>query len=111
MQVRTLPLNPSVQIARIEIQLEARDDFPRFRAEFRRRGDEVLSQGNLARQRTSSGYSVFIDVPTSPLSPGEYELALKGLPEGQATDVGFYYFRVQKPLGGLQARQRCSALC
>src|SRR5262245_26772832 len=38
-----LTLNASTQIARIEIQLEPRDNFPRFRAELRTaRGDEVL---------------------------------------------------------------------
>jgi hypothetical protein len=95
--VQKLALDPSVQIARIEIQLEPRDDFPRFRAELRRRNEEVLSQGNLTRRSTNSGYSVFVDVPASTLSTGQYELALKGVAGGQTTDVGFYYFTVQKP--------------
>ena len=95
--VQKLALDPSVQIARIEIQLEARDDFPRFRAELRRRDEEVLSEGNLTRRRTNSGYSVFVDVPASALPAGEYELGLKGVAGGQTTDIGFYYFTVQKP--------------
>jgi hypothetical protein len=97
MPVQKLTLPPSAQIARIQIQLEPRDDFPRFRAELRRRSDEILWQGNLRRRTTSSGYSVFIDVPASSLSTGEYELALKGVIDGQTTDIGFYYFTVQKP--------------
>jgi len=39
---------------------------------------------------------VSFDVPANALSAGEYELALKGLADGQATDIGYYYFRVVK---------------
>jgi len=90
-------LNSTAQLAHIEIQLEPRDEFPRFRAELRTRGGEdVLTRSNLARRRTNSGNSVSFDVPANALSAGEYELALKGLADGEATDVGYYYFRVVK---------------
>jgi hypothetical protein len=93
--VQQLVLKSTAQLAHIEIQLEPRDEFPRFRAELRTRGGEdVLTRSNLATRRTNSGNSVSFDVPANALSAGEYELALKGLADGQATDIGYYYFRV-----------------
>lgn len=97
-RVEQLVLPASAQIAHIEIQLEARDDYPRFRAELHtRRGEEVLTQGNLPRRRASAGYTVSFDVPASALAAGEYELSLKGIAGNQAAvDIGYYYFGVQK---------------
>ena len=94
-----LALKPSEQLARIEILLEPRDDFPRFTAELRTgRGDEVLARSNLSRRRTAAGYVVAFDVPTSALETADYELTLKGVTsDGRAQDLGFYYFRVNKP--------------
>ena len=95
--VQQLVLNSTAQLGHIEIQLEPRDEFPRFRAELRTRGGEdVLTRSNLARRRTNSGNSVSFEVPADTLSAGEYELALKGLAGGQATDIGYYYFLVVK---------------
>ena len=96
--VEQLVLDPSVQIARIEIELESRDDFPRFRAELRtRRGEEILSRSNLVRRKSGPGFAVSIDVPASALAAGDYELALKGIAADHASqDVGYYYFGVQK---------------
>lgn len=93
-----LVLRPSAQLARIEIQLEARDDYPRFRVELRTRsGAEVLTQSNLPRSRTQAGPAVSIEVPASALVSGDYELTLKGVTgNGTTPDIGFYYFSVQK---------------
>jgi methionine-rich copper-binding protein CopC len=98
-RVEHLVLPPSAQIAQIAIQLEARDDYPRYRAELRtRRGEDVLTQGNLTRRRTGTGYAVAFDVPTSALASGEYELSLKGIAgDGAVVDIGYYYFSVRKP--------------
>jgi hypothetical protein len=94
-----LVLKPSAQIAHIEIQLEPRDEYPRFRAELRSAGgEEILIRGSLPRQRTTAGYSVSFDVPVTALPAGQYELALKGLLNDQSVhDIGYYYFNVQKP--------------
>jgi len=96
--VEQLVLDPSVQIARIEIELESRDDFPRFRAELRtRRGEEILSRSNLVRRKSGPGFAVSIDVPASALAAGDYELALKGITADRTSqDIGYYYFGVQK---------------
>jgi hypothetical protein len=97
-RVEQLTLGAEAQVARIVIQLETRDDYPRFRAELRTRsGRDILSLSALHPRRATTGNSVSMDVPASALGGGEYELALKGLPDGRAAeDVGYYYFRVQK---------------
>jgi hypothetical protein len=92
-----LVLSSTAQIAHIEIQLETRDNYPRFRAEIHTlSGEEILIRGNLLRRPTPAGYVVSFDVPASALPAGEYELALRGMAGGQPADVGYYYFRVQK---------------
>jgi hypothetical protein len=92
-------LDASAQLARIEIQLEARDEFPRYRAELRAAsGEDMLSASNLARGRNAGGATVTLEVAASALAPGRYELALKGLaPREPARDIGFFYFVVQRP--------------
>jgi hypothetical protein len=97
-RVARLDLSPSAQVARLEIPLESRDDFPRFRAELRTRGgDEVLSRSNLVRRKSGPGFVVSVDVPASALGVGDYELALKGIGANHTSqDVGYYYFGVQR---------------
>jgi len=87
-----------MQIAHIDVQLEARDDYPYFRAELRTRGgQEILTRSSLTRHRAGPAYAISLDVPVTALAAGEYELALKGIPAGGSVeDIGFYYFRVQK---------------
>jgi hypothetical protein len=97
-QMEQLLLNSSAQIAHVQIQLEPRDDYPKFRVEIRTRsGEEVLTEGNLPRRRTEAGYSVSFDVPASAFAAGQYELAVKGILDDQSVqDVGYYNFSVQR---------------
>ena len=97
-RVPELVLVAGAQIAHIEVQLDARDDYPRFRADLRTRsGREILALANLRARQSGAARSVSMDVPASALDAGEYELALKGLSVGDAVqDIGYYYFRVQK---------------
>src|SRR5262249_16183377 len=75
----------SAQLARIQIHLEPRDVYPRFRAELRTRGGEqLLTRGNLREQRSSTGRLVVLEVPVSILVAGDYELTLQGVAGGQA---------------------------
>lgn len=96
--VELLTLDHLVQIAHLEFGLEARDEFPQFRAELRTRsGTEVLTFGSLRPHLAAAGNVVSFDVPASALASGGYELTLRGLSPGQAAeDVGYYYFRVQR---------------
>ena len=92
-----LALTRGAQLARIQIQLEDRDHYPQFRAELQtKRGEPLLTRNNLREQRSSAGRVVVLEVPTSILEPGQYELALKGLNRGQAKDIGFYEFSITK---------------
>jgi len=96
-RVPQLGLDPAAQIIRIEVKLEPRDDYPRFRAELRtRRGDEVLTLANLPRRDTAEGYGVLVEAPVSVVPPGQYELELKGIKGNSAEDVGFYYFNIEQ---------------
>lgn len=97
-RVEQLRLNPAAQIAHIEIQLEARDDYPRFRVELHASNSrEILTQDDLSRRRTNAGFTVAFDIPASALPPGQYELALKGILDNHAAqDIGYYYFSVQR---------------
>ena len=97
-RVERLVVTPAMQIAHSDVQLEARDDYPYFRAELRTRGgQEILTRSSLTRHRAGPAYAISLDVPVTALAAGEYELALKGIPAGGSVeDIGFYYFRVQK---------------
>jgi len=89
---------PTAQIARVEIQLEPKDKYPQYRAELRtKRGDEVLTRNNLREQRGSAGRSVVVEIPSSAVAAGEYELTLKGGSAGnQFEDLGYYRFSVRR---------------
>jgi hypothetical protein len=92
-----LVLNSSAQIAHIEIQLEPRDDYPRFRAELRTlSGEEILTRGNLPKRVAGAGFVVSFDVPATALPSGQYELTLRALSDQSAQEIGYYYFSVQK---------------
>jgi hypothetical protein len=93
-----LSLGPTVQLAHIVIELDPRDDYPRFRAELRTRGgDELLTQSNLRRRRSTQGYIVTLEIPASRLAAGEYELALVGMRDGApAEELSYSYFSVRR---------------
>jgi hypothetical protein len=91
-----LELGSSTEIARIEIQLEARDDYPRYRAELRTSsGEDVMTQNNLSSSGPAGQASVVFNTSADLLRSGSYELALKGVaPGNRVEDIGYYYFRV-----------------
>jgi hypothetical protein len=92
-----LVLNPAAQIAHIEIQLEPRDDYQRFRAELRTLGgEEILIRGSLPKRAAAAGYLVSFDVPATALATGQYELTLSGLSNQSVQEIGYYYFSVEK---------------
>jgi hypothetical protein len=90
---------PSAQIARLEVQLEPKDRYLRYQAELRtQKGDEVLILSNLREQHSPQARSVVVEIPASALSPGNYELTLKGgLAGRQYEDIGYYRFSVRRP--------------
>ena len=94
-RVERLTLSPSTHIARLEIQLEPRDSYPRFRAELRSvTGQEITTQTGLVAHLANGSKTVSLDVPATALSHGEYELALKA--GDPVHEIGYYYFSVEK---------------
>jgi hypothetical protein len=89
---------PSTQIVRLEIQLEAKDQYPQYRAELRtQRGDEVLTRNNLHEQRGQAERSVLLEIPASGVASGEYELRLQGkVAAKQFEDLAYYRFSVRR---------------
>ena len=98
--VRPLLVVPvSAQLAKLQIQLEPRDKYPRLRAELRSRdGGEILTRSNLHEQQGKTGLSVMVEIPAEALNSGDYELALAGMgPKKEWEDIGYYRFSVRKP--------------
>jgi hypothetical protein len=92
-----LLLSPSSQLAHIDIQLDPKDNYSRFRVELHGRGGEtILTRSNLTRSKTGSAYLVSLDLPATILQAGEHELALQGMDGDNPQPIGFYYFTVQR---------------
>jgi hypothetical protein len=74
------------------------DDYRGFRAELRTmRGALILSRGGLSARATAAGSIVPLTLAADALSPGEYELTLKGVARrGDERDIGYYYFNILK---------------
>lgn len=90
-------VDSAAQLARLEVHLDSRDDFQRFRAALSRGGSEILTRSGLRRQQTAAGMVVTLEVPVSVLPAGSFELALQGLRDGEPPkDIGFYYFAVKR---------------
>jgi hypothetical protein len=88
----------AAQEIRLQLDLNGDDQYRSFRAEARTaRGNLVWSQDGLMARTTDAGKAVFLNLPASVLTNGEYELTLKGiLSQGKLEDVGYYYFAVLK---------------
>ncbi len=83
---------------RLRLDTGGDDDYRSFRAELRTmRGASILSRGGLSKRATASGSVVPLTVAADALSPGEYELTLKGVTRrGDEREIGYYYFRMNK---------------
>lgn len=83
---------------RLRLDTGGDDDYRSFRAELRTmRGALILSRDGLSGRATASGLIVPLTISASALSPGEYELTLKGIARrGDERDLGYYYFSIVK---------------
>ncbi len=82
----------------LQLDLGGDDQYKSFRAELRTaRGNLVWSRDVANARSTSLGKVVSMNLPTSLLTNGEYELTLKGVvSRGRLEDTGYYYFNVIK---------------
>ncbi len=91
-----LRLPAGTRTVRLNVGIDPRDNYPRFRVELKNeQGKQILSQNNVASRTTRSGRTITLNAAGRLFSPGRYELALTGVTaDGTAEEVGFYYFEV-----------------
>lgn len=94
----TLVLPVNATVAQLQVGIDPEEDYKSFGLELRTAsGRPVWTRDNLTARNTRGGRVVRVTLPASALSPGEYELRLKGVAESGGTeDVGFYYFAVSR---------------
>lgn len=84
----------------LQLDLEREEDYQSHVAEIRTaRGNLAWSKSGLALKQTSYGRAVFLTIPATLISNGEYEVALKGAAGGKVEAVGYYYFIALKEIG------------
>jgi len=93
-----LIISSSARLARLQIGLQPEDQFNSFRAELRTaQGRQVWTHDHLRPQQSRAGRVINLTFPSTTLSPGRYELTLKGVADSQKTeDLRYYYFDVSK---------------
>lgn len=93
-----LVLNEDVRLVRLQIAIEPEEQFKTFAVELRTSsGRQVWSRENLTARNRRGASAIVLTLPATVVKPGEFELSLRGVREGGATeDVGFYYFDVRK---------------
>ncbi len=93
-----LLIPPTARQIRLRLDTGGDDDYRSFRAELRTmRGALIRSRDGLSKRATASGSVVPLTVAADALSPGEYELTLKGVTRrGDERDIGYYYFNILK---------------
>lgn len=89
----------NIGLINLRLDIESGDEYPRYRAELRTMGGNLVwSADQLRLQRARSGQSVVLNVPANLLTPGEYELTLRGVTSpGEFLDIGYYYFSIVRP--------------
>lgn len=93
-----LVLNEDARLVRLQIAIEPEEQFKTFAVELRTSsGRQIWSRENLTARNRRGARAIGLTLPATAVKPGEYELSLRGVKEGGATeDVGFYYFDVRK---------------
>jgi anti-sigma-K factor RskA len=97
-QKPNLDLSNDVRLVRLQIGIDPEEQYKSFTVELRTvAGRQVWNRENLAARTRRGTRAVGLTLPATVLKSGEYELRLRGLTEGGASeDVGFYYFNVRK---------------
>jgi hypothetical protein len=85
-------------VVRLQLDLATVVEHPTYRAELHTQaGGNAWSAEDLKPRTTEWGKAVFVDLASSLLEPGEYELMLQRATEiGGADDPTYYYFSVQR---------------
>jgi hypothetical protein len=93
-----LAVPQTAQLIRLQVVLECTDDYRSFKVELRNpQGQEAWTKDRLHAQQSRAGRVINLVIPRSVFRSGQYELALKGSVDNQATeDLRYYYFDVRK---------------
>ena len=81
---------------RLQIVIDPNETYRVFSAVVTSGGQTVYSGSRLVPTTSKAGRSVRLNVAASALKSGRYEVSLKGLSDNGPTDVGYYYFDVDK---------------
>ena len=94
----SLVLPEDARLVRLQIGIDPEESYKNFAVELRTSaGRQVWTRENLNARNRRGARAVGLTLPAAALKSGEYELRLRGVSEsGEAEDVGFYYFDVQK---------------
>ena len=93
-----LVIPSGVRLMRLQLDLEAGDEYRSYRAELRTTGGNLVWSRDLsASRKAGAGRPVILSLPTGLLASGEYELTLRGgAGERRFEDIGYYYFSILK---------------
>lgn len=83
------------RLIRLQLDLEAGDEYQSYRAELRTTGGNIVWSRDVTPSR--AGAAVILELPTAQLTSGEYELTLQGRAgDRRFEDIGYYYFSILK---------------
>lgn len=81
---------------RLQIVIDPRETYRVFSAVVTGGGQTVYSGSRLVPKNSRAGRSVHLNIAANALKAGRYEVSLKGLSDNGPTNVGYYYFDVNK---------------
>ena len=95
---KELVIEGNTNRVRLQLSLKRTSEHRSYRAVLRTlEGVEVWNRSGLPARPASSGQAIILQLPTTLLAAGDYELALQGMtPSGSYEDVDEYYFRIVK---------------
>lgn len=93
-----LVLPADATVAQLEIGIDPEEDYKSYAVDLRTvAGHPVWTRDGLRARTARGGRSIRLTLPATALTPGQYELRLKGKTATDVVeDVGFYYFEVLK---------------
>jgi hypothetical protein len=92
--MKNLYLRPGASLLKLLLKLKGEVEYKSYQVTLlTAEGAERWSQDMLQAQRTGSGRSIELWLPTKTLAPGDYELRLKGYAsDGSLEETGDYYY-------------------
>ena len=95
---KQLIIPQKARLVNLQLDLRGADQYKSYHATLMTAGgDEVWKSSMLLAQLTRWGSAVILKLPAHVLTPGKYELTLKGVTaDGNLDEVGYYYFSVVK---------------